>query len=215
VSNTNPTALGQEVLPPVHLQHLAQQANEAHAATGHAIGEAVQYALAAGRALRTAREQIKPGLWAHWVQRNCTFSLRHAQRYIRLFEAYEADATPVSRDILGLSLRGAMKRLTPPVHRQVSTRRKAAAPCVDGGLGLAQAFLNAAPHERVRAIQNIGLKPLFEALPEDWLPFVERWMTGRKAALIAPPSVPLLQIGADGFPDLPACLRRASATPTH
>ena len=157
------------------LEDLARQARDAHAAAGQAVSDAVHHALTAGRALIAAKKLVPEGEWVRWVSRNCNFTVRHAQRYMKLVSAYEADATRVSHDVCGLSLRGALKRLTPPQPRAVAAPRARSAAQHTTGLTIS-ADWDAAPFaERRRAVSNIGLWPLLEALPEEWFPALERW----------------------------------------
>jgi hypothetical protein len=181
--NLAPAASAIEVLPPAKpsdLAELARQACEAHAATGHAVDQAVRHALIAGRALIAAKKLVPDGQWTSWVQRNCDFTIRHAQRYIKLVEAYDADATRVSRDVLGLSLRAAIKRLT-PTQRTSTARNRNPASRTRGAtaLEIAAVFKSAPLAERTRGLDNIGWRDVAQAIPESWLPDIERWVTER------------------------------------
>jgi hypothetical protein len=203
--DTKADALRQEIPPPTDkpdLADLARTACEAHAATGREIGEAVRHAITGGRALIAARKRlIEDGQWTVWVNRNCNFTIRHAQRYIKLVEAYDADATRVSRDVLGLSLRGALKRLT--TTKTAANSRKSKGAVKNGwrttGLDIAEAWDTAPLEERTRAINNIGLKPLLQALPENWIPSIEKWLAERRLS-IELPTTPLAVDDPDPIP---------------
>ncbi len=191
-----------EILPPEKssLAELAAQANAAHEAAGTALSAAVDHALVAGRALIAAKQQVPEGGWTRWVQRNCGFSIRHAQRYIKLVVASAADATRVSRDVEGLSLRKAMKQLTPPKPKAVGKPgRIVKSNKTPTALDIVEVWDAAPVAERTRAVNNIGLTQLLEALPVDWWPLIERASVKRAVAKHARPaaSVPI-ETGPDG-----------------
>jgi hypothetical protein len=94
----------------VPLTELARIAREAHVATSEAVNNAMQHALTAGRALIAAKKKVSEGRWTRWIHDNCDFSDRHARRYIALVQAYEAAGHTCPADVLGQSLRKAIKR---------------------------------------------------------------------------------------------------------
>ena len=61
---------------------------------------------------------------------------------------------------------------------------------------------------------NIGLRPLLQALPRDWLPAVESWVVEQLHPAITPVTIAPIETDENGFPELPNCLRRVPVT-TH
>ena len=167
--SNNPAKLPAQVANPgPTLPDLPRQARDAHIAAGRAVNDAVAHALAAGRALTAAKALVPDGQWTDWVKKNCDFSDRHAPRYIALAEA--ASGHNVSADLLSLSLRAAMRRLTPPTARLASHDHNRTRPQTAKASTALEivAVWNLAPlPERVRAIDNIGLAPLLQVIPED------------------------------------------------
>jgi hypothetical protein len=202
-----------QALPPASaaLSDLARQAREAHVAAGQAVCDAVCHALIAGKALIAAKALVPEGKWTHWVKKHCDFSDRHARRYIALAEAYEASGHTVSGDLLGLSLRGAIRKLTPPAERKPAHKAvRKAKPSGNAitGLDITAAWHAAPPAERVRAVNNIGLRPLLQAMPENWLPTLEHWVEERRSTATVHPPISI-ETNPEGYPPLPAHLCRA------
>jgi hypothetical protein len=100
------------------LSSLANVIRDEHAAIGAAVDAAAQdvltHVLTAGRAALAAKELIPKRQFGQWVGRNCEVSWRHVQRYMKLTEAYEANATRVSHaELCHASFRGLVSLLTP------------------------------------------------------------------------------------------------------
>jgi hypothetical protein len=47
-------------------------------------------------------------------------------------------------------------------------------------LDIIEVWDHAPPHERTKAVDGIGLKPLLAVLPEDWIPLIENWLADRR-----------------------------------
>ena len=118
-------------------------------------------------------------------------------------------------DWAGLSLRAAVKHLTPapktPAPVRKSNRTTKSGPRATG-LDIAATWNAAALAERTRALDNIGLRPLLEAFPQDWISPLERWLTDRRKPAALPSA--RIETAPDGFPELPAILQRSPVT-TH
>src|SRR5687767_11870903 len=68
------------------LPDLAQAIEAAHQAAVGAARSAIEHAVACGRLLIQAKEQVAHGEWLPWVDANLTFGPRQAQKYARLAE---------------------------------------------------------------------------------------------------------------------------------
>jgi hypothetical protein len=190
----------------VPLTELARIAREAHVATGEAVNNAMQHALTAGRALIAAKKKVSEGRWTKWIHDNCDFSDRHARRYIALVQAYEAAGHACPADVLGLSLRKAIKHLTPSTKRAAPARARTSAPVrATTAIDLAEVWVRAPLPERQRFLDNTGRAAFFQAFPASWLP-VESW--SQQGQLSSPATIPESELDEDGYPNLPACLRR-------
>jgi hypothetical protein len=67
------------------LPDLAGLINAEHDACIAAAGDAIAHALEVGHLLDEAKVQVQHGEWAGWVEANCTFGLRQAQNYMRVY----------------------------------------------------------------------------------------------------------------------------------
>ena len=65
------------------LADIAAEIDAAHADAVRHADSAIEHARRAGALLHTVKSQLPHGQWLHWLQTNCTVSLRQAQRYIR------------------------------------------------------------------------------------------------------------------------------------
>jgi len=66
------------------LQNLAAEINHYHAKCEEAVGQAVAYAIEAGRMLEEAKAGLKHGEWLGWLEANFEGWVRTAQVYMRL-----------------------------------------------------------------------------------------------------------------------------------
>lgn len=79
------------------LPNLARLINVAHERSEKAIATGLQHAVEAGRLLTEAKAKLAHGQWLPWIDENCSFSPRTAQRYIKMFEEFGgSNATHVS-----------------------------------------------------------------------------------------------------------------------
>jgi hypothetical protein len=136
---------------------------------------------------------------------------------MKLYEAHAAmrhtvshSSGSVSDDLIGLSLRAAMKRLTPSAKRKSEADSKPRTSFdrthPTTGLEIIAAWNAASPVERAHAVSNIGWRPLAQAIPADWVPSVERWIAEQRQP--SNDSAVLIESGPDGFPEMPASLMR-------
>lgn len=89
----------QFVLAEVSLPELAYEINREHQLCSDAMGDAVQHAIRVGELLIEAKAKCQHGEWLGWVEANCNFTDRTAQRYMRIAwrrEEVESNATRVS-----------------------------------------------------------------------------------------------------------------------
>jgi hypothetical protein len=173
----------------VTLQELAAQIREAHAAAGRAINNAVTHALTAGRGLITAQGQVK-GNFGKWIEEHCDFSSRHARRYMALVRAYEAGGHSVSGDLLGLSLRGVIQRLTPPSPKPGRRRKSSVVrPRTGTGIDLADGWRRTPGPERTKFINQIGFAAWVAHLPSSFGEALERWAADRQQRPQVAPSL--------------------------
>jgi hypothetical protein len=161
-----PTSAGQGA--PTPLGELATAIREAHTGVTAAVSSVVKYALAAGRAAIVAQGMVPKGQWEHWLQKTCDVCPRHVRRYMALSRVYEAGGHSVSEDeLVGLSLRGAIKKLTPPKTKpaghtsQPAARSERSKPKQPAGrrrthIDILAIWDEAPPEERVKAIDSIG-----------------------------------------------------------
>jgi hypothetical protein len=175
------------------LPELANIIRTEHAVVAQAANNVLTHALVLGRALIAAQEQLstKPkGQWEAWLLANCRFRERHARRYTALVRAYDARGHSVPADLVDLSLRGLMRRLTPPNGPQAGQtcgphpkRVRTAAPQQQlNSLIWAKATLT----EQARFISGIGWQSLAEVLPEEWYPIIREWLQARLDSNRAP-----------------------------
>ena len=68
---------------------LAESINRNHSRSKDCTNRALDYAHEAGKGLLDAKEQVDHGAWEAWVKENCHFSLRTAQKYMRVAEQWE------------------------------------------------------------------------------------------------------------------------------
>jgi hypothetical protein len=94
-------------------------------------------------------------------------------------------------------------------RRQADRPHKAASTSIGQkhttGLDIVNVWNTTPPPERIRALNNIGLKPLLEALPPDWLSAIEMWVTEQRKSVAARP-VSIEDV--NGFPNMPEHLKR-------
>jgi hypothetical protein len=106
-------------------------------------------------------------------------------------------------ELINTATTGAPK-IAPAVEKSNDTRvvRRASS-----HLEILEAWDNAPPEERIKAVNSIGLEPLFAALPQNWMPEIEKRLTAwHQASAPAPHIDPTCAIPADL--SIPLHLRR-------
>ncbi len=68
----------------MHLDTLAEVANSAASSAEKHASDAVECAIACGRSLLAAKEQVGHGGWCDWVERNLSFSPQTARKYMKV-----------------------------------------------------------------------------------------------------------------------------------
>ena len=205
----------------VFLNELAARIRNAHISVISAFSNAVQHALAAGKALNAAKssKKVSHGKWLVFLE-CCDIDERTAQRYMQL--AKLADSNPsCTTDLAGLSIEAAIKRLSPPKSAEQTPTGQQAPERGERGkpvkrptsakirhADIIEAWIAAPATERTRALDGIGLKPLLAATPPDWWPLIERHLAERQK-----PPMPTVT-ATDAIPDdlsIPQFLQRAPA----
>ena len=190
-ANSQPALAGQA------LKQLTAQVREAHAGVVAAFGNAIEHAVAAGQALRAAKPQVAHGQWLAFLK-GCDLNPRTAQRYMQLAELAPANASSATH-LADLSIERAVKRLSQPALPPGSTlpppvpppRKTGPVPSAKTTHGdVVAAWMGAPPEERARAVDSIGLEPLWAAIPPPWLPLIERRIAAQHRA-VARSTVPI------------------------
>ena len=106
------------------LAKLARTIRKCHATIGRAYDHmrihsdtALNSAMAAGDALHAAKKKLGHGKWLPWLEKHCGLSECEAQRYMRLAknrEKIEAEIEANPARVTDLSLRGALRLISPP-----------------------------------------------------------------------------------------------------
>jgi hypothetical protein len=100
---------------PVALTDLVGQINAEHEACLAAAEDALVRALEVGRLLTEAKDRLRHGEWADWVEANCHFGVRQAQNYMRAHQNREGIAEQMrSSDSHFVGLHGVMAALAEP-----------------------------------------------------------------------------------------------------
>jgi Protein of unknown function (DUF3102) len=103
------------------LPDLARKINAEHAACVALACDAILKAIEVGRLLSEAKALVKHGEWEPWIETNCRFGVRQAQKYMRAFENREALETQMrTRSAHLTSLNGAIECLAD--HREADCR---------------------------------------------------------------------------------------------
>jgi Protein of unknown function (DUF3102) len=196
----------------VSLSNLAQHVRDEHAAFTQTVSDAAGHAINCGRALIAAQQLVPKGQWTSWVRKHCEIGERHVRRYIALVRAFDASGHGESGDLVGLSLNGMIRKLTPPAKRQQRPVRHCPKPAAhqQSLLDCTLTWAGAPPAERTRFVDGIGWRALAEAIPASWYPAIEKWMDDRRRPT-APPVAPRgdsLALPADL--SIPAFLQRSN-----
>jgi hypothetical protein len=174
------------------LHHLATKAREAHAAVVGALTGVVEHAIRCGNILAVAKKQTGHGRWTEFL-RACDVGERQAQRYMQLARL-AGQNRPRGTDLAGMTIKGAIKYLTPPkpcnsatvgaIKPATRSERNKPDESARGKrikhVDILAIWDRAPPEERTKAINSVGFKPLFAALPPDWVPLIEKWLADRR-----------------------------------
>src|SRR5919202_6080486 len=105
-------------LPARPLAELAADINAAHEECAGAVRAGLAHAIRAGQLLLEAKARVGHGAWLPWVRRNCAFSERTAQAYMRVARGQLAATDP--QRVARLSFRSALASLAAPREPAVS-----------------------------------------------------------------------------------------------
>ena len=104
------------------LAELTAAAQQEHLAVGHALGNALRHAMAAGDALLAARELVPAGQWQAYRRKHTDISERSAQVYVRVAK-HRADLEAQS-SAGPLSIAAALEFLKEPASTKARPRAK-------------------------------------------------------------------------------------------
>jgi hypothetical protein len=190
-----------------NLAELAAAVRAAHAGVQGAHTSAIERAPKAGEALVTAKAMIPHKQFGDFL-RLCDVGPRQSQRYIKLYQLSVAKTTTKS-DLAGLSIEEAIRLLSKPAgsspkpHKERKPRKPVLAKARASHIDVLTAWLGAAPEERSKAIDSIGLEPLLAAIPPAWLPVIEQRLADRRHV-----SAPKIAVGLPADLSIPNFLRR-------
>jgi hypothetical protein len=172
------------------LDHLAIAIREAHASVVNALNSAVDHAIRCGNILADAKKQTGHGRWGEFLKA-CEINERTARRYVQLADL--AQNGRATTDLTGLTIEGAIKKLSPPrPPRSAVTAKQLTGPKPKPSNGsprkrtihvdIIETWLAASPNDRTKAIEGIGLNAYLAAMPESWLPVIEKRLAERNTA---------------------------------
>jgi hypothetical protein len=105
-----------ELIP---LPDLPARIEAAHSTGLKLASGAVSEWIEAGRLLEQAQQQVKHGKWIAWVEANCSFGIREAQHYIRIYANRSELEAKIRNGVSHLtSLRGAIHALAEPTAKR-------------------------------------------------------------------------------------------------
>jgi hypothetical protein len=96
------------------LDELAERIKKEHSNVAIALQQGFMHASAAGELLIQAKAKAGHGKWLSWLQEECEIFVRTASLYMRLAKNRGRIADQVGNAVADLTLRGAMKLLSPP-----------------------------------------------------------------------------------------------------
>jgi Protein of unknown function (DUF3102) len=96
------------------LDELAQRIKEEHSNVARALHRGFIHACAAGELLIQAKGKTGHGKWSPWLRDECNISMRTASLYMRLAKNRTGIESQIGNAVADLTLRGAMKLLSPP-----------------------------------------------------------------------------------------------------
>jgi hypothetical protein len=154
------------------LVELTGTAQREHHAVGHALGNALQHAMAAGDALLAARELVPAGQWLAYL-RKTDIGERSAQVYIRVAKR-RADLEAQS-SAGPLSIAAALEFLKEPAPAKAKPRPKIKrAKATATSFNALTWWSKASAEARQRFFDSIGLLALLAALPPEFRVEIER-----------------------------------------
>jgi hypothetical protein len=116
------------------LDELAQRIKEEHSNVARALHRGFIHACAAGELLIQAKRKAGHGKWSPWLRDECNISMRTASLYMRLAKTRTGIESQIGNAVADLTLRGAMKLLSPPRPSDPPAEEMA-----EGGAGTAAA----------------------------------------------------------------------------
>jgi hypothetical protein len=154
------------------LVELMAAAEREHLAVSHALGNALQHAMAAGDALAAARELVPAGRWQAYLRDRSDISERSARVYLQVAKARallerQSSAGP-------LSIAAALEYLKDPERSQKKSAAKPKASASSTSFGALAWWSNAPSEARQRFLDGVGLLALLAALPPAWRTELER-----------------------------------------
>jgi hypothetical protein len=206
------------------LSDFAAKIRNAHDTVRAACSYAVASAITAGDNLANAKKIVGHGYWSEFL-RACGFHERTARRYTQLAELVKSNWS-FTTDLTGLTIEGAIKKLSPPKPRKATSSRQLA-PQFDNRDPTRACFeqdkppvkhndivalWDRTPHEdRIKTIDSIGLQALWAVPPQDWMQEIARRPADRLRGCTPALTTPACVIPADL--SIPEFLRRQS--PNH
>jgi hypothetical protein len=154
------------------LKTLAETIQREHCAVGHAAGNMLSHAMAAGDALAAAKAQVRPGDWGRWLKSECDLPDRTAQRYMQLAAARAQLEQDPSR-ATDLSITGALRLLGNGPRKRPAKAAKPT-PALNS-----LAWSGASLEERRRFLSAIGVASLLSALPNSMRQEIKRQLAAK------------------------------------
>ena len=179
-------------MPDTHSASLAAEQSQAglaeataaaqreHLAVGHALGNALHHAMAAGDALLAARELVPAGRWQAYLRDRADISERSARVYLRVAKARallerQSSAGP-------LSIAAALEYLKDPEASRKKSATKPKTGASSTSFNALAWWANAPGEARQHFLDGVGLRPLLAALPPTWRVEIERRAARHRSA---------------------------------
>jgi hypothetical protein len=169
---------------PSHLEALARELRDAHAIATASPSRRLDAAMAGGDAINAAREHLKHGELGTWLEA-CGIGQRVGRDYTALAEN-RATIEAYRHGRADFGIKEALRLIGRcPDRMPASPSRSRAQPSPTrptSHLDILKVWDAAPLSERQRAIDSIGLAGLQPAIPETWLPCLQRWLSKRQPA---------------------------------
>ena len=160
-----------------------------------AMSNALDIALAVGKRLNIAKDQVGDGKWSKWLRDDCELSRSTALLYMRLAN-HQGDVDAARVQLPNLSLRAARRLLTKSTQSETEEAKaeepdqapdeaggeEAEAAPPDHTANLMAAWQAASIAERKDFLATITLDAMLKVMPDDWRPELERRVLGNAAA---------------------------------